>query len=1115
MPHARFDCLVHKFPAQPMPDKCKVACDKCYCWLCDDAWTNCKDWSAHCVCDGTPPWATERLKLKQKAQASKVSTVPAADVAARFAAAVAAADGSAASASADDQQQDQQETDQKDEENEELFSEYQPRHLVGGQPHPDPIVETTSLSFAELPKIKHTFSAPLKRIHEPTSAANPYGGSLSKAQLETVAYAAMRHELRLPNGNRAGFFLGDGVGLGKGRQLAGIVLDNWARGIKRHLWVSVSADLCVDAERDLRDIGATDVRIINITKTSYASRLEAQKVDGLKFTEGVLFATYSALLGASGKKKRTQMIVEWLGGNGAQGCILFDEAHKAKNLHPEADEKAEKAAADLAAGRPVARKGKSTKAKSTKMAKAVEEVQQLCPSARVVYCSATGAASIANLAYTSRLGLWGPQTSFPDFTKFEKAISAGGTGAMELVALDMKRRGMYISRQLSFASASYSQLIIDLTEPQQKMYDEAARFWSDMQGCFTTALEMLRVKERKRHPAGRVMSQFWGTHQRFFRALCMAIKVPRVSQVAKAALAEGKCVVIGLQSTGEARLSDAVKNGEDLEDYSGLGEVLRTLISKFPTGDYLGRYADEELSDAEDEDEDAALMEQARGRRKGKKRRGGGGGRLDDEDRSEDEDEGDDLDGFIAGSDEDEEEEDEDEEDEEYEFEGEGPKATKVKLPAEVMNLTMQMKRRVLDLAGVKSQNAMSEAHLNAMLKGVEQKHSESDGPSVHELAIKAGVLVVVDQPGSKKRGRAGGSSGAAGAGARAGSSRGADEAPSGRRRLSRNAATVARSKFTEIDGSDDEDDDEEEDEDEVMADDDDDAFQAPSGLLHKTLDVRENAKGAWRTGKVIAVKKNSMHQLEFGDGASEWLDLSKGDRWKLHASYTAPGAAGAAAKGRRRRVVQDEDGSDLMDDEDEDEGENEPLQRSSAKGKAKAKAAPSRRPPPRRRVVANDSEVSASASASDSESEDAYVDEDDSEDYARPKGKRADAKSKRAVKAAPALKKAPAAAAAGKKVAPKRRKAAGSDDEDDSLDDSMEALDDDEDDAAPPSAYQHENPHEIRQLVKLKRELYKRLDKLTCPDNPLDSLLHALGGPEHVTERTTRSTPLMATDSC
>ena len=42
---------------------------------------------------------------------------------------------------------------------------------------------------------------------------------------------------------------GDGVGLGKGRQLAGIVYDNWLRGRRRHLWVSVSADLCVDGAR--------------------------------------------------------------------------------------------------------------------------------------------------------------------------------------------------------------------------------------------------------------------------------------------------------------------------------------------------------------------------------------------------------------------------------------------------------------------------------------------------------------------------------------------------------------------------------------------------------------------------------------------------------------------------------------------------------------------------------------------------------------------------------------------------------------------------------------------------------------------------------------------------
>jgi len=91
------------------------------------------------------------------------------------------------------------------------------------------------------------------------------------AQLETVSYACQRHEVLLPSRERAGFFLGDGVGLGKGRQLAGIIYDNWLRGRKRHLWVSVSADLMQDARRDLDDIGATDIPIHNITKLPYGA----------------------------------------------------------------------------------------------------------------------------------------------------------------------------------------------------------------------------------------------------------------------------------------------------------------------------------------------------------------------------------------------------------------------------------------------------------------------------------------------------------------------------------------------------------------------------------------------------------------------------------------------------------------------------------------------------------------------------------------------------------------------------------------------------------------------------------------------------------------------------
>ena len=48
------------------------------------------------------------------------------------------------------------------------------------------------------------------------------------------------------------------------------------------------------------------------------------------------------------------------------------------------------------------------------------------------------------------------------------------------------------------------------------------------------------------------MAQFWGGHMRFFRQLCTAAKVPSIVELAKQELDKGNCVVIGLQSTGEA-----------------------------------------------------------------------------------------------------------------------------------------------------------------------------------------------------------------------------------------------------------------------------------------------------------------------------------------------------------------------------------------------------------------------------------------------------------------------------------------------------------------------------------------------------------------------------------
>lgn len=65
-----------------------------------------------------------------------------------------------------------------------------------------------------------------------------------------------------------------------------------------------------------------------------------------------------------------------------------------------------------------------------------------------------------------------------------------------------------------------------------------------------------------------IWGQFWSAHQRFFKYLCIAAKVDHAVKVAKEAVEDGKCVVIGLQSTGEARTLDVVSQDDfELTDF--------------------------------------------------------------------------------------------------------------------------------------------------------------------------------------------------------------------------------------------------------------------------------------------------------------------------------------------------------------------------------------------------------------------------------------------------------------------------------------------------------------------------------------------------------------------
>ena len=125
-------------------------------------------------------------------------------------------------------------------------------HFKIGKPHPDEVVETASLASVEPPDVWYDLVLPEDIINK---------AKLSALQLEAVTYSCQQHEQYLASGERAGFLIGDGAGVGKGRTIAGIIYENFLQGRKKAIWVSVSNDLKYDAERDLRDIGANNIQV--------------------------------------------------------------------------------------------------------------------------------------------------------------------------------------------------------------------------------------------------------------------------------------------------------------------------------------------------------------------------------------------------------------------------------------------------------------------------------------------------------------------------------------------------------------------------------------------------------------------------------------------------------------------------------------------------------------------------------------------------------------------------------------------------------------------------------------------------------------------------------------
>lgn len=272
------------------------------------------------------------------------------------------------------------------------------------------------MSLAHPTKLRE--SATLRALHSRPIAFKLCAEGLSE-RVSDVQKSTLERMCQSLNENGV-FLLGDGTGVGKGRVLAGAIKEYLARhGAEvRCLWCSANRNLHNDASRDMRDVGAPEIRLITSGTKAHEHT-----------TSTTAFVSYGTIAYDEEEECLSELI-SWMRQKPVR-LLVLDEAHLLRR-------------------------------RSTSAAR-VQTLVNLCSQCHVVYSTATLASQPSQLRFVSHM--IGGECAL-------ELLQKGGKGALELVGMEMKMNGLSVSRQLDQEVCRFSIVDHEFSAEEAALYRE-------------------------------------------------------------------------------------------------------------------------------------------------------------------------------------------------------------------------------------------------------------------------------------------------------------------------------------------------------------------------------------------------------------------------------------------------------------------------------------------------------------------------------------------------------------------------------------------------------------------------------------------------------------------